>query len=108
MRALAGVATIVLLVFGAPKLAHSAPDETHEDSEVDEKTRLARTHFKNGVKLYRDTNYPGALAEFEAAYAAKPGSGSLQNVALCQKALFRYAEAAETLEQLLALHAAEL
>jgi copper chaperone CopZ len=50
----------------------------------------------------------GALAEFEAAYTAKPGPGSLQNVALCQKALFRYREAAMTLEQLLAQHAAEL
>ena len=71
-------------------------------------TAEARRHFKLGIKLYQDTNYAGALAEFEAAYAAKPGSSSLQNVALCQKALFRYREAAATLQQLLDLHGGEL
>ncbi|HEX3776303.1 MAG TPA: PEGA domain-containing protein [Polyangiaceae bacterium] len=75
-----------------------APDQTAE----------ARRHFKLGIRLYQDANYPGALAEFEAAYAAKPGAGSLQNVALCQKALFRYREAAATLEQLLEKHGTEL
>jgi hypothetical protein len=76
--------------------------------EVSDATAEARRHFKLGIRLYQDTNYLGALAEFEAAYAAKPGAGSLQNVALCQKALFRYREAAATLEQLLQQHAAEL
>src|SRR6187455_1093705 len=74
----------------------------------DEATQNARRHFRVGVKLYRDTNYPGALAEFEAAYRDKPGPGSLQNVALCLKALFRYAEAASSLRLLLARHAEEL
>ncbi len=68
----------------------------------------ARRHFRLGIRLYQDTNYPGALAEFEAAYAAKPGPSSLQNVALCQKALFRYREAAATLAQLLEKHGSEL
>jgi hypothetical protein len=71
-------------------------------------TASARRHFHVGVKLYRDTNYQGALAEFEAAYRDKPGPGSLQNVALCLKALFRYAEAAETLRLLLDRHRTEL
>jgi hypothetical protein len=79
----------------------SAPDASEATAE-------ARRHFKIGIRLYQDTNYLGALAEFEAAYAAKPGPGSLQNVALSQKALFRYREAASTLEQLLSRHAAEL
>ena len=77
-------------------------------SDAVDATAEARRHFKIGIRLYQDTNYQGALAEFEAAYAAKPGPGSLQNVALCQKALFRYREAAATLEQLLSKHAAEL
>lgn len=71
-------------------------------------TDAARAHFKTGIKLYRDGNYPGALAEFEAAYELKPGPGSLQNIALCQKALFRYGEAADTLTRLLLRHDAEL
>lgn len=66
---------------------------------------LARIHFDNGVRLYQDGNYPAALVEFEAAYRLKPGASSLQNIALCQKALFRYTEAAETLDELLARHA---
>ncbi len=65
-------------------------------------------HFQNGVKLYQDKNYKGALAEFEAAYQLKPGASSLQNIALCLKALFRYAEAADTLEKLLAKHGSEI
>jgi len=82
-----------------PKPAPEAADAT---------TLEARRHFKSGTKLYRDGNYAGALAEFEEAYRLKPGAGSLQNVALSQKGLFRYAEAAATLEQLLARHGAEL
>ena len=87
----------------AAQPAAPAPSSTEADA-----TAEARRHFKLGIKLYQDTNYPGALAEFEAAYAAKPGAGSLQNVALCQKALFRYREASSTLTQLLAEHGADL
>jgi hypothetical protein len=82
-----------------PAAAPEAPDQATLD---------ARRHFKAGTKLYRDGNYGGALAEFEEAYRLKPGVGSLQNVALSQKGLFRYAEAAATLEQLLSQHGAEL
>ena len=85
--------------------ASAGPDAEHTAAAA---TAEARRHFKLGIKLYQDTNYAGALAEFEAAYAAKPGAGSLQNVALSQKALFRYREAASTLTQLLATHASEL
>lgn len=67
-----------------------------------------RRHFRNGVKLYQDGNYAGALAEFQAAYAAKPSAASLQNLALAQKALFRYVEASRSLEQLLERHSSEL
>lgn len=75
---------------------------------VDANTEAARRHFQNGIKLYEDENYKGALAEFEAAYALKPGASSLKNIALSQKALYRYAEAAETLQKVLSKHAAEL
>jgi hypothetical protein len=121
MRARAVLATAVVLLGAlAPSPARAAPSVTQPASnppaastaaaatDVPDATIEARRHFKLGIRLYQDTNYPGALAEFEAAYAAKPGAGSLQNVALCQKALFRYREAAATLEQLLAKHAAEL
>jgi hypothetical protein len=91
----------------APAPAPAAPPPPAPDAP-DQATLDARRHFKAGTKLYRDGNYGGALAEFEEAYRLKPGVGSLQNVALSQKGLFRYAEAAATLEQLLSQHGAEL
>lgn len=93
----------------APAPAPSTPPAPAvAPADADSATLDARKHFKAGTKLYRDGNYGGALAEFEEAYRLKPGSGSLQNVALSQKGLFRYAEAAATLEQLLSKHGGEL
>jgi hypothetical protein len=93
----------------APAFAQPPGTAAPTESDVaDTRTLEARAHFKAGTKLYRDGNYGGALAEFEEAYRLKPGPGSLQNVALSQKGLFRYAEAAATLEQLLEQHRAEL
>jgi len=97
--ALAGLSSLV----ASPALADGNDDAGGEAS-----TRSARRHFQSGIKLYRDANYSGALAEFEAAYRDKPGPGSLQNVALSQKALFRYAEASQTLALLLERHQSEL
>jgi hypothetical protein len=95
------------LLLAAPARAQ-APADPKPEGAPDPSTLEARRHFKAGTKLYRDGNYGGALAEFEEAYRLKPGAGSLQNVALSQKGLFRYSESAATLEQLLARHAAEL
>lgn len=109
MRSRALSAFVLACLFGrtvAP--ARAADAEPAKANSSADATTEARRHFKLGIKLYQDTNYPGALAEFEAAYAAKPGPGSLQNIALCQKALFRYREAAASLEQLLHAHGSEL
>ncbi|HYO97225.1 MAG TPA: PEGA domain-containing protein [Polyangiaceae bacterium] len=110
LAAAAGAALLTAaLGEAAPPGAGDLPPEAAREAQgVDAATMAARRHFKNGINLYRDTNYKGALAEFEAAYAQKPGPGSLQNTALCLKALFRYAEAAEALKKLLAAHGAEL
>ncbi len=97
------VAFAALCTFAPPALA-----DDDGSAATDAATRSARRHFQAGIKLYRDANYSGALAEFEAAYRDKPGPGSLQNVALSQKALFRYAEASHSLRLLLERHAAEL
>ena len=97
-----------LALGAAPALAQDAGDAKAAAAAAPDPTLEARRHFKAGTKLYRDGNYGGALAEFEEAYRLKPGAGSLQNVALSQKGLFRYSEAAATLEQLLARHSGEL
>lgn len=99
---------IVLLASPAIALAQASSASTEAASAEADATASARRHFHLGVKLYRDANYRGALAEFEAAYRDKPGPGSLQNVALCLKALFRYAQAASSLRLLLSRHAEEL
>jgi hypothetical protein len=91
-----------------PSASAPAPQASGAAPVPEADLATARRHFENGIKLYRDQNFAGALAEFEAAYRIKAGAGSLQNVALCLKALFRYAEAARTLETLLERHGAEL
>jgi hypothetical protein len=63
-----------------------------------------RQHMENGVKLFNDRNYPGALIEFRAAYAAKPKATPLVNIALCHKAVFNYPKAIQALEQALRDH----
>jgi hypothetical protein len=95
----------LLLALQASAQPSAAPASSASASDT---TEAARARFKTGTRLYQDQNFEGALAEFEAAYELKPGPGSLQNVALCQKALARYGEAVDTLTQLLTLHAAEL
>ncbi len=76
-------------------------------SDADAKL-ASRRHFENGINLYEDRNYTAALAEFEAAYRQYPSASALQNVALCQKQLYRYSEARESLARLLRDHAVEL
>lgn len=101
-----GLLSLACSALGArPAFAQEPPPKPEA---ADSATLDARRHFKAGTKLYRDANYGGALAEFEEAYRLKPGAGSLQNVALSQKGLFRYAEAAATLEALLTRHGTEL
>jgi hypothetical protein len=65
-----------------------------------------KLHLENGVKLFADKNYPAALAEFQAAYEAKPSPNPLVNIALCEKALFRYPKAIVALETALERYAA--
>jgi hypothetical protein len=68
----------------------------------------SRQHFQSGLNLYEDRNYAAALAEFEAAYRQFPSAAALQDVALCQKQLYRYSEARETLIRLAREHRTEL
>lgn len=63
-----------------------------------------KQHMENGVKLYEDRNYGAAIAEFQAAYEARPKANPLLNIALCHKARFNYPKAIETLERALAKH----
>jgi hypothetical protein len=75
--------------------------------DIDPKTESNR-HFEFGIKLYEDKNTLAALAEFEAAYRQYPSAAALQNIALCQKQLYRYIESRESLARLLREHGGEL
>jgi hypothetical protein len=107
LRAVTGL-LVALSLAGLTRAGRAAEPPPGAETVTDPWTTDARKHFKNGVRLYQAAKYAEALAEFQAAYQKKPGPGSLQNVALCQKALLRYAEAADTLKLLLERHANEL
>lgn len=89
------LATTALTSALAPALAQADEDE-------------ATSHFRTGVRLYQSRNFIGALAEFEEALRLRPTASSLQNIALCQRELFRYAEAIATLEQMLSIYGSSL
>jgi hypothetical protein len=68
------------LLAAAPRLAVA------DDQEI------AKAKFQEGMGLIKEENYPGALAAFEESYKLVPKPGLLYNIAMCQKALFRYVE----------------
>jgi hypothetical protein len=68
------------------------------DSRIDE----AKRHFAQGVALYNDGNFNGALAEFQAAYKIKQSPSVLYNIGLTEKSLFHYNEAIDSLQEYLA------
>ncbi len=80
---------------GSPAPASQTPDGPVAPSHPED----AKRHFENGVRLFQDHNYGGALVEFDASFQLNPTAVALQNTAVCQKALFRYAEAIATLER---------
>jgi hypothetical protein len=61
----------------------------------------AKRHFQQGVALYNDGDFSGALAEFEGAYRSHPTPGVLYNIGLTLKSLRRYSESIAKLEQYL-------
>jgi hypothetical protein len=88
-RALAVVVALIAVLVARPSFAA-------DDAEG------ARTHFAAGVRLYDAHDYANALAEFQAAYAAKKIPAIKRNVALCLKGLQRYPEAIDALDEMLA------
>jgi hypothetical protein len=87
-RLFAFALSLVLLAASTPaRAASGTPSE-------------AKRHFDNGVRLAEDRNFSSALVEFEASYQRNPTAAALQNIAVCQKGLFRYAEAIATLERM--------
>jgi hypothetical protein len=67
-----------------------------------------KLHMDNGVKLFSDKNYPAAVAEFQAAYEARPGANPLVNIALCDKEMFRYPQAIAALQEAIEKHGSSM
>ncbi|MET0594048.1 MAG: hypothetical protein ABW133_15215 [Polyangiaceae bacterium] len=87
-RCIAAIAMLAAIAFSASPLRAQPTDD-------------AKRHFTNGVHLFEDRNFAGALVEFEASFQKNPTAVALQNIAVCQKGLFRYADAIATLERML-------
>ncbi len=58
----------------------------------------AKTRFIQGVDLFAKEDYPGALAAFQDSYRIVPKASVLYNIAMCQKALYRYVDSMATFD----------
>jgi hypothetical protein len=56
----------------------------------------AKARFKDGVVLFQEENYQGALEAFEHSYRIVPKPSVLFNIGMCHKALFHFADALAT------------
>jgi len=86
-RLMAALTAAALLLAVAPRLAAAGDQE------------VAKAKFQEGMALIKEENYPAALAAFEESYKLVPKPGLLYNIAMCQKALFRYVESIAAFEK---------
>jgi len=102
------LACTLLLALSAKAFAQPAPAPAPAPAPDAEARALA--HFRSALRLYDAVppDYAGALAEFQAAYRDKASAGTKQNIALCFKALRKYPEAMDALDELVRDHAAQL
>lgn len=93
-----GIALVALLL-ACPSFAQaeaSAPASAElRDVEV------ARGHFSEGLKLYKDGDFDAALVQFERAYAVKPNVKVLYNIAQTYFQLRQYVEARDAMSRYL-------
>jgi hypothetical protein len=85
----------------SPAKPASAPLAPAPAPSRDATKEEARRHFLQGVALFEEGNFTGALAEFRAAHQMAPNPSVLFNIGLTEKALYRYADASRTLERYL-------
>lgn len=78
---------------GEPADGEGDPSSLLEDSAVSADVRLAREHFRQGVRLVEQEHWGPALAEFEESYRLHPSGSAALNRALCLHRLRRYREA---------------
>lgn len=91
--------TIVSLFIGLTLLAPSAFAEPRAQDDDNAK---AGARFQQGVDLYREGSFEGALAEFRKAYQLSPSYRVLYNIAQTQFALHDFVGAYKSLIQYMA------
>ena len=69
---------------------------------AEEQQDRARALFVRGAELFAAEDYEGALESFQESHRLNPVDSALYNIAMCQRALFRYVESRETFRQYLA------
>jgi hypothetical protein len=74
-------------------------DVTQDDPSLG----AAKTQFSEGINYFAKEDYPNALAAFEHSYRLVQKVSILYNIAMCQKALYRYVDSMRTFRQYLAL-----
>ena len=94
------VAAILVFLAGASTLASAqeAAPTAADAATRDSRRAEGKRHFEQGLALYQDNNFGGALAELKAARELGGGPAVLYNMGLTYQALFRYGEAADTLQ----------
>ncbi len=78
-----------------------APDSVAAAQAGDAALRDAGLHFQRGVTLYGETDYRGALIEFQRAYEITPNGAVLYNIGETEYQLRDYASALVTFERFL-------
>jgi len=71
-------------------------------AEAEEQQDRARVLFVRGAELFAAEDYEAALESFQESHRLNPVDSALYNIAMCQRALFRYVESRETFRQYLA------
>ncbi len=104
------LAAVLFVIFGT---AHSrssrADDKVTVTSVLDDiQKEKAKTRFMAGVDLFFNEDYPGALAAFQDSYRVFPKYSVLYNIAMCQKALYKYVESIANFEKFLGDGGAEI
>jgi hypothetical protein len=85
----------ILVALGFALLTSTAASASRPSPE-------AARHFDQGVKLYEEGDWRGALVEFERAYATQPNYRVLYDIGQCRFQLQDYAGALDALQKYLA------
>ncbi|MEO6600666.1 MAG: tetratricopeptide repeat protein [Polyangiaceae bacterium] len=103
LRALVFTPTLALLFAALPAQAQTSASvaaPTQADPATDgSEVELARRHFAQATKLYKDGDFDAALVQFERAYEVKPNYKVLYNIGQTYFQLRQYVEARDAMQR---------